>query len=87
MKNPKLAAVDSHGISKLNDQKLSQILKVKTSFKSQCKAETIYSGVTVASSFVQFTRLKRLESKNDRPSLTDIKYVLLNGKILIYFTV
>ena len=33
------AAVDSHGISTLSKQKLSPILKVKTSFESFCKAE------------------------------------------------
>ena len=38
------AAVDSHGISKLSKQKLSPILKVKTSFEF-AKPKTIISGV------------------------------------------
>ena len=41
IENPKSAAVNSHGISKLTKQKLSSIAKVKTSFDSFFRVENI----------------------------------------------
>ena len=75
IENPKSAALGSHGIPKLAKQKLLSIVKVKTSFDSFVRVEKCLSGVDFS-----FPRDRRVDTRNDRPRLKDIKSVWLNGK-------